>query len=92
MTNGRTLAERRAVLITQCELDRLEVALAYRDVRRALHLGGDGEPVARRNPWLGRLIGIVLPLIGATRAKRLSRYTSLALLAYRIFTGLRKGR
>lgn len=88
----RALAERRALLVAQCELDRLELALAARDIRRALHLRADGEDAARRHPWLGRFIGLVLPLIGATRAKRMSRYMSLALLAYRIATGLRRGR
>jgi hypothetical protein len=92
VTETRTLAERRALLVAQCELDRLELALAVRDVRHALHLGGDRGGAERRHPWLGRAIGIVLPLLGATRAKRMSRYVSLALLAYRIVAGLRGAR
>ena len=89
MTSAGALAERRALLVAQCELDRLELALAARDVRRALHLRADGEDAERRHPWFRRVVGLVLPLIGATRARRLSRYVSLALLAYRIVTGLR---
>jgi len=92
VTSARALAERRALLVAQCELDRLELALAVRDVRRALHLRADGEDAGRRHPWLGRVIGIVLPLIGATRARRMSRYVSLALLAYRVATGFSRGR
>ena len=92
MTTARDLADRRALLVAQCELDRLELRLAVRDVRRALHLGGDAGDAVRRHPWVGRALGIVLPLIGARRAGRMSRYVSLALLAYRIVTGLRKGR
>ena len=92
MTMARVLAERRALLVAQCELDRLELALAVRDVRRALHQRAEHAETERRHPWLGRLVGFVLPLIGATRARRLSRYVSLALLAYRIATGLRRNR
>ena len=92
MMDARELAARRQLLVAQCELDRLELSLAWHDLRRTLHLGGDGEGAARSHPWIGRAIGFALPLIGATRARRLSRYVSLALLAYRIATGWRRGR
>jgi hypothetical protein len=83
------LATRRDLLVAQCELDRLEVALAWHDMRRALRPGGDE---LRGHPWIGRAIGMILPLLGATRSRRLSRYVSIALMAYRIATGWRTGR
>ena len=88
MTSARDLAARRQLLTAQCELDRLELSLAWHDLRRSLHLRAEGDEPARGHPWLGRALAFALPLIGATRARRLSRYVSLALLAYRIATGL----
>ena len=89
MTSARDLAARREILATQCELDRLELALAWHDLRRSLRVGGDSVTGGRSHGWVGRTLGLVLPLFGATRARRLSRYVSVALLAYRIATGLR---
>jgi len=89
MTSARDLAARREILATQCELDRLELALAWHDLRRSLRIGGDSVAGGRSHGWIARTLGFVLPLFGATRARRLSRYVSLALLAYRIAMGLR---
>lgn len=89
MTSASDLAARRELLATQCEFDRLELALAWHDLRRSVHLGGDAVTRGRAPSFIGRAIGLALPLLGATRARRLSRYVSIALLAYRIATGLR---
>lgn len=83
------LDARRALLAQQCELDRIELALAWHDVRRSLRLTGDGGESGAAHPWLGRALGYVVPLLGVTRARRFSRYVSLALLAYRVASGLR---
>ncbi|HEY1327846.1 MAG TPA: hypothetical protein VGI14_12970 [Casimicrobiaceae bacterium] len=83
------LEARRQLLLQQCELDRIEIALAWHDLKRSVHLGDDTGDGPRQYPWLGRLLGYVIPLIGATRARKFSRYLSLGLLAYRIATGLR---
>lgn len=84
------LAARRELLSAQCELDRLELSLAWHDLRRSLHLGPTGIERERAHPWLGRALRFALPLIGATRARRVSRYVSMALLAYRVVAGLRR--
>jgi len=89
MMSAHDLAARREILASQCELDRLELALAWHDLRRSVRMGGDSVTGGRTHGWVGRTIGLVLPLLGATRARRVSRYVSLALLAYRIVTGLR---
>jgi hypothetical protein len=89
MNSARDLAARREILVSQCELDRLELALAWHDLRRSVRIGGDTVTGGRAHGWIGRTLGLVLPLLGATRARRLSRYLSIALLAYRIATGLR---
>lgn len=89
MMGARDLAARRELLAARSELDRLELALAWHDLRRSLRTGGDRAMAQRAHPWLGRAIALVVPLIGAVRARRMSRYISVALLVYRIATGLR---
>lgn len=93
MSTANDLATRRALLVTKAELDRIELALAWHDVRRAVFPPGDPLGAARAShPWVGRVLGFVLPLLGVTRARRLSRYLSFALFAYRIAAGLSRGR
>lgn len=90
MSHAAELEARRQLLVQQCELDRIELALAWHDLRRSVRLGGSGDDDGEHShPWLGRMLGFVIPLIGATRARKLSRYLSLGLLAWRVATGLR---
>jgi hypothetical protein len=89
MTTAADLEERRALLVSRCELDRIELALAWHDVQRAVH--PDVRSDDRRASWIGRALGFAIPLVGAARARRLSRYLSLALLVYRVATALRGG-
>ena len=81
-----TLAAERELLVAQCELDRLELALAWYDLRRAV------QPLdaASAHPWLGRAMKLVLPVLGAARARSASGYLSLALLAWRLVGSLRR--
>jgi hypothetical protein len=90
MSHATLLEARRQLLVQQCELDRIELALAWHDLRRSVRLGGNADDDARSHPWIGRALGYVIPLIGVTRARKFSRYLSLGLLAYRIATGLRR--
>jgi hypothetical protein len=90
MSHAARLEARRQLLVQQCELDRIELALAWHDLRRSVRLGGSGDDDARSHPWIGRVLGYVIPLLGVTRARKFSRYLSLGLLAYRIAMGLRR--
>jgi hypothetical protein len=88
MTRAATLLEaRRALLVSRCELDRIELALAWHDVARSVGL--TPRAGSARTSWIGRALGYAIPLVGAARARRLSRYLSLALLVYRIATAWR---
>ena len=89
MTTAADLEERRALLVSRCELDRIELALAWHDVTRAMYPNARADD--RRPSWIGRALGLAIPLVGAARARRLSRYLSLALLVYRVATALRGG-
>jgi hypothetical protein len=90
MSHAAELEARRQLLVQQCELDRIELALAWYELRRSVRLGADGEGEASSHPWIGRALGYVIPLIGATRARKFSRMLSLGLLAYRVVSGLRR--
>lgn len=89
MSQATHLEARRALLVSRCELDRIQIALAWHDVTRTLR--PESLSAARRHPWIGRALGMVIPLVGATRARRLSRYLALALLVYRVATAVRAG-
>ena len=92
MSGATNLDARRELLVAQCELDRLELALAWHDLRRVLRPDTDPLHAARGHAWLGRVLGLVLPLLGVARARRMSRYVSLGLLVYRALTSLRRSR
>jgi len=81
-----TLAAERQLLVARCELDRLELALAWTDLRRAMH----PSATAAAHPWLGRALRVLPLLLGAARARSTSRYVSLALMAWRLVASLRR--
>ena len=84
--NRPALAAERELLVARCELDRLELAFAWHDLRRATQ----PRDVATTHPWLGRALKLVSPLLGAARARSTSRYVSVALLAWRLVGKLRR--
>jgi hypothetical protein len=86
MNGHPTLAAERELLVAQCELDRLELALAWYDLRRAAR----PRELASTHPWLGRALKLALPVLGMARARRASRYLSLALLAWRVVGTLKR--
>jgi len=87
MTTAADLEERRALLVSRCELDRIELALAWHDLRHAVQLAPRSSDA--RPSWVGKALAYAIPLVGAARARRMSRYLSLAVLAYRVITALR---
>ena len=85
MSGRPSLAAERELLLAQCELDRLELAFAWHDLRRAVQ----PDHAASAHPWVGRALKLALPLVGAARARSLSRYLSVALIAWRVVGSLR---
>jgi hypothetical protein len=88
MTRAADLDARRDLLVTKCELDRIELALAWHDVRRAVVPEADHAQGSR---WLRKTLAVVIPLFGVARARRMSRYVSAALLALRLAIAWRAG-
>lgn len=92
MTNGRDdLAERKALLIAQADLSRMQVALAWQDLRAVVR----PAPSADHAGWTRRgaafLVGVAAPLIGRTRFARVLRFATIAVTIVRALWSLHAG-
>jgi hypothetical protein len=83
------IAERKALLVSRAELDRLRLTAAARDVRAIVlpHRGGTGT---ERRASAAMLIGVAAPVLGLPRLARWLRATTLALTVYRIIRQWRR--
>jgi hypothetical protein len=82
--SAQLLAERKAQLITQAQLDRARLLLAIHQVRQIVAPTPDPATAARLRPTAARIFRIALPLLGMRRFGRWLRAASFALTAYRI--------
>ena len=89
MTRLDDLEARKQLLIAQAEFDRLKFAMAIHDLRRIVRpaMAFSGRPGA--HSAASRLLGFVLPMVGAPHAGRLVRALSIALSIYRFLRGIR---
>lgn len=78
------IAEHKALLATQAELDRTRLALALHAVRGIIVPAPSAESLSRARPTAAMLVGLAAPLIGMPRLARWLRIGSLGLAAYRI--------
>ena len=88
MTRLDDLEAKKQLLIAQAEFDRLKFAMAMHDVRRIVR--PVVEPSARpaAHSAASRMLGFVLPMLGASRVGRVVRGLSIAMSIYRL---LRRG-
>lgn len=86
------LAERKAQLVTQSQLDRARLLLAVHQLREIVSPAPDPARAARLRPAAATFLNIALPLLGLTRFRRLLRLASFALTTYRIVRGWRVAR
>lgn len=77
------VAERKALLVSRVELDRLRLAAAARDVQSVI-LPRRGDASAGRRNSAAMLIGIAAPALGLPRLARWLRAATLTLTIYRI--------
>jgi hypothetical protein len=90
MTNGRDdLAARKSLLIAQADLSRMQVALAWQDLRAVI----TPAPSTEHSAWTRRgaafLVGVAAPLIGRTRLTRGLRFATIAVTIVRALWRLR---
>jgi len=85
MTRAPDLAERKARLIAQSDLQRMQALLAWHSVRRII--SPPPAPVRSKasRSIAATLIGIALPLFGGARLGRVVRILSTGATLFRVF-------
>lgn len=89
MNRTQELAERKARLITQADLQRMQALHAWRATRSILMPPPPAERSRASRSVAATLIGLSLPLLGSGRLRRLIRKVSIGVTAYRAFRAWR---
>ena len=89
MSGNDALAAKKALVVARADLARVEMSLAWHDLRTAVAPPpSDGRSTTvRRMATL--LIAIATPVVGRSKFIRLLRYASIALAAFRAVRSLR---
>ena len=85
------LLERRARLVAAADLERMRLALAWRDAKRAIAPRPDPGRRAHLRPYVVRAFGYALPLLGFRRMGRVLRFAGAALAVWRATRAWRRG-
>ncbi len=88
MTRLEDLEAKKQLLIAQAEFDRLKFAMAMHDVRRIVRPVVESSARPPAHSIASRMLGFVLPMLGASRVGRVVRGLSIAMSIYRL---LRRG-
>ena len=91
MSAADKLAARKGLIAAQADLARIELALAWHDVRAAIAPPSAGERSTSVRRMAAILIAIATPLLGRTRFARTQRFASVGLAAFRAIRTLRGG-
>jgi len=83
------LAARKELLTAQSDLSRIQLALAWDDVRNSILPRAEVPLFAGTSKAAAFFVGIAAPLIGRTRFTRAVRYASIAMGIYRAIRSLR---
>jgi len=84
MTRLDDLEAKKQLLIAQAEFDRLKLAIAVHDVRRIVRPAVEPSSLPAAHSTASRMLGFVLPVLGASRFGRVVRALSIALSIYRL--------
>ena len=90
MPGSDDLAARKQLLIAQAEFARLKLSLALHDVKRIVRPPVDLARRPAAHSAASRVLGVVLPVLGASRAGRVVRALSIALSVFRFLRGFRR--
>ena len=91
MSAADRLVARKALIVAQADLARIELALAWHDLRSAIAPPSAGERSTSVRRMATILIAIATPLLGRTRFARTLRFVSVGLAALRAIRTLRGG-
>ena len=83
------LAARKALIAAQAELARIEMALAWHDLRAAIAPPSADQRSTSVRRMATILIAVAAPLLGRSRFARVLRFVSVGLAAFRAIRTLR---
>ena len=83
------LAEKKALLVTQAELDRARILLAVREVKAIVAPVSSAERAARYRPAAAMLMSVLGPAVGSSRLGNILRIAWIALAALRLLRARR---
>jgi hypothetical protein len=89
MNRAQNLAERKARLIAQSDLQRMQALLAWHSAKRIISPPAPAARSTTSRSIAAMLIGIALPLFGGKRLGRVVRTLSTAATLLRVFTAWR---
>jgi len=89
MTSSDDLAARKALLTAQADLSRVQLTLAWIDLRNVISPPATSERSTGARRMAAFLVAAALPFLGRTRFGRLLRYASFALAALRALSNWR---
>jgi hypothetical protein len=89
MTGPDDVAERKARLIAQSDLQRMQALLAWHSARRIMSPPAPAERSDRSRSVAATLLGIAVPLFGAGRLRGMLRTLSIAATILRVFRAWR---
>jgi hypothetical protein len=85
MTRAQELAERKARLVAQSDLQRMQALLAWHSARRIVSPPAPAERSSASRSIATTLIGIALPLAGIRRMRGVLRKLSIAATLLRLY-------
>ena len=93
MSSARELADRKARLVAQADLQRMQALLAWHDVRSVVSPPRPpSTPGSRAIGIASKLLMVAIPLLGVGRMRRVMRYASLGMMVVRALGSWRVGR
>ena len=91
MSSPNDLASRKALLVAQSDLSRMQLGLAWTDLRNIVRPPQSGDRSAGVRRTAAFLVAAAVPLFGRGRFGRLLRLASFALAALRALSSWRSG-
>lgn len=89
MSTLAELATRRELLVARADLERVDVAVATRDLADSFGTRGAAGRFRDTHPFLARALRLAIPLIGASRLGVAARAISIGIVAFRLVRALR---
>ncbi|MEO6566363.1 MAG: hypothetical protein ABIO63_10035 [Casimicrobiaceae bacterium] len=90
MSRGRELADRKSRLLAEADLQRMQALLAWHDVKSIVSPPRKpSTPGSRAFGIASKLLMVAVPVLGARKARRVMRYASLGMMAFRAFRSWR---